>query len=308
MSTGKEDKSIITDGSFIIDERFDGPKPDILSCPPLQKCCRKKSTIDLTTEFVHTSKEAHTDRKGRSSNSSVCEGFFPTPSRCGKHNSNGLGGSAHSLQNKTLYAQYAEFPWQVAVLVNKRSSRAYAVYEYQSGGSLIHEKVVLTTAHNVANIETSNIMVRAGEWETQSDKEMCKHVERNVDSVIQHESFVRANLRNDVALLVLTSEFPMTPFINTICLPPAGMSFNGQRCWASGWGKTLFGKAGVYQVFLKKLDLPIVPNERCQTLLRNTRLGEDFELHEGFLCAGQLQYYSLSNVIFPMHLSTYYRW
>lgn len=47
-----------------------------------------------------------------------------------------------------------------------------------------------------------------------------------------------------------------------------------------------FGDKGRYQVFLKKVEVPIVENDRCQELLRETRLGEDFILDSGFMCAG----------------------
>lgn len=81
--------------------------------------------------------------------------------------------------------------------------------------------------------------------------------------------------------------FEMTAFINTICLPPKDMNFDYQRCLSSGWGKDKFGKAGVYQLYPKKVDLPVIPAAECQEKLGKTRLGEDFELHDGFLCAGK---------------------
>lgn len=37
---------------------------------------------------------------------------------------------------------------------------------------------------------------------------------------------------------------------------------------------------------LRKVRLPIVPSGACENLLRRTRLGEAFELHSSFLCAG----------------------
>jgi hypothetical protein len=48
-----------------------------------------------------------------------------------------------------------------------------------------------------------------------------------------------------------------------------------------------FGVKGNYQNFLKKVELPVVDNENCQNMLRKTRLGEDFILHSGFICAGE---------------------
>lgn len=51
-------------------------------------------------------------------------------------------------------------------------------------------------------------------------------------------------------------------------------------------GKDKFGKDGLYQVILKRVELPIVPRDECQIKLRETRLGRHFILDESFLCAG----------------------
>lgn len=255
---------MLTDGSLLIDERNDGPRK-FFSCPPMEKCCRKKSTIDPPPN-------------------NICESL-KVPTKCGFRNRKGLGGVALSMQNRSLYAQYAEFPWMVAVMLEGPIGSEEAT-TFKSGGSLIHPKVVITSAHNTQKGESRRLIVRAGEWDTQTTKEMCKHEERKVQRVIRHEQFVRANLQNDVALFILESEFTMTAFINTVCLPPPNTNFDGQRCMSGGWGKDKFGKVGVYQVFLKKIELPIIDRSSCQTQLRDTRLGEDFELHEGFICAG----------------------
>lgn len=51
-------------------------------------------------------------------------------------------------------------------------------------------------------------------------------------------------------------------------------------------GKDLFGKEGKYQVILKRVELPIVPRDKCVRELRKTRLGPHFELNSSFICAG----------------------
>ena len=65
--------------------------------------------------------------------------------------------------------------------------------------------------------------------------------------------------------------------------------FSGHRCWVSGWGKDQFGVAGSYQNVLKEVDVTVMDHGTCQTRLRNTRLGQNFLLHPGFLCAGLSQ-------------------
>lgn len=252
----------------MIDERFDGPTQEVIGCPKLETCCKINTIIPLPSEEISKS--------------------FTAPKTCGFRNAKGLGGLAVSLQNKTLYAQYAEFPWMMAILV-ERTIGDKKVPVLQSGGSLIHPKVVLTTAHNIAGLNSGNIIVRAGEWDMQSEKELEQHEERKVDKVIRHPQFTRSNLRNDLALLVLIDEFELNSFINTICLPPKNTNFDHQRCFSSGWGKTSFARYVPYQAFLKKVELPIIPSELCQEQSRATRLGEDFILHDKMICAGKYQ-------------------
>ena len=46
------------------------------------------------------------------------------------------------------------------------------------------------------------------------------------------------------------------------------------------------GAAGEYQTLLQQVTLPYVDHDKCETLLRATRLGERFGLGESFNCAG----------------------
>jgi hypothetical protein len=43
---------------------------------------------------------------------------------------------------------------------------------------------------------------------------------------------------------------------------------------------------GNYQHVLKEVEVPVVSSPYCEQLLQRTKLGPDFALHEGFLCAG----------------------
>ena len=54
----------------------------------------------------------------------------------------------------------------------------------------------------------------------------------------------------------------------------------------SGWGKDAFGGGGAYQQVLKEVDVPVMLDFDCERKLKKTRLGFDFSLHPGFLCAG----------------------
>lgn len=250
---------VTTDGWLLIDERFsvETPKKDLPICETLKTCCEKPKFI---------------------SEIPTCD-EFETPAKCGKRNPDGLGGNSKSLQGVSEFSNYAEFPWMMAVM-NK-------TLHLLGGGSLITPKIVLTAAHIIADTSIKDLIVRGGEYNTQTVEEMCKHEDMKVQNVIRHENFLRRNLQNNLALLVTHQPFKLTSFINTICLPPRHMKFVGQRCLSSGWGKKFFNKNDLYQVYMKKVELPVVASAKCQDQLRKTQLGEDFILDEGFLCAGR---------------------
>nr|XP_021197589.2 phenoloxidase-activating factor 2 isoform X2 [Helicoverpa armigera] len=203
------------------------------------------------------------------------------PVGCGYRNPKGLGGITIT-GNTGGETQFGEFPWVVAVMSQNGS--------YAGVGVLIHPQVVMTAAHIAFKFGSNliqNLKIRAGEWDTQTTKEIYPFQERTVQDYYINENFMPKSLKNDVALLLLESPVEISEHINVICMPEQDEVFDSHKnCVANGWGKSHFELHDRYAVILKKVEVDMVPNTRCNALLKRTRLGHNFQLHRSFVCAG----------------------
>merc|ERR1712079_1184 len=151
----------------------------------------------------------------------------PTPTlytrQCGKRNIGGLGVRIQSNAKGDRETQFGEWPHMCAVL-NRTVIGDTEQNLFVCGGSLIAPNVVLTAAHCVDEVSnsgygSSSLMVRCGEWDTQGDHEPLNHQDRFAKEVLIHPGFVKRNLNNDVAIIVMQEEFILSQHIGTICLP-----------------------------------------------------------------------------------------
>ncbi|KAJ8958159.1 hypothetical protein NQ318_006098 [Aromia moschata] len=175
----------------------------------------------------------------------------PTANRqCGTRHSQGINGRIKNPVYVDGDSEFGEYPWQVAILKKDPKESVYVC-----GGTLIDPLHVITAAHCVKTYTGYDLRVRLGEWDVNHDVEFYPYIERDISSVHVHPEFYAGTLYNDIAILRMDK-------------PDA------------------FGDFGKYQNILKEVDVPIVNHGVCQRQLQQTRLGYDFQLHPGFICAG----------------------
>ncbi|XP_068140370.1 phenoloxidase-activating factor 2 [Drosophila tropicalis] len=195
---------------------------------------------------------------------------------CGYSNKNGL----ETTRKQASEADVNEFPW-VVIVYNRNTGNILG------GGSLIAPNVVLTKAKHISNMSPRDIIIIAGEWHTRSKDETYPSVSMEVTTIEIHSQFNEVNGDYNAALLILKSSFKILPNISPICLAPERTSYDSSRCFVAGWGKKNHDDDdNSFALIQKKIDLPIVGRYRCESLLRQTLLGIDFQLKESFICAG----------------------
>jgi len=179
--------------------------------------------------------------------------------------------------------EFGEYPWQAAILKKEEYDNVYVC-----GGSLIDSSHILTAAHCIKQYRPEELRIRLGEWDVNNDSEFYPNVELDVLSISIHPDFYSGNLYNDIAIIKLDGflDFQRNPHISPVCLPDSLAEFSGERCFVSGWGKDAFGGDGSYQHTLKEVDVPVLDHGDCERKLQRTRLGYEFTLHPGFVCAG----------------------
>ncbi|KAJ8924902.1 hypothetical protein NQ315_001059 [Exocentrus adspersus] len=209
----------------------------------------------------------------------------PSPGnrQCGTRHAQGINGRIKNPVYVDGDSEFGEYPWQVAILKKDPKESVYVC-----GGTLIDPLHIITAAHCVKSYTGFDLRVRLGEWDVNHDVEFYPYIERDIQSVHVHPEFYAGTLYNDVAILRMDKPVDWTkhPHISPACLPSPHDDYTGTRCWTTGWGKDAFGDYGKYQNILKEVDVPVVNHAVCQRQMQQTRLGYDFKLHPGFICAG----------------------
>jgi len=213
----------------------------------------------------------------------------------------GYRGPASGLS--TGEASPGEFPW-TCLLLNQNN-------DFLGTCALIPENFnndlsrgtskILTAAHNLKKIGPNDrVKIRVGEYDASgfNQPEVREHLEYNVTKIVRHPRFNPKRLSNDIAVMKTDRRIDLRHnYVNPACLPSCQDQFDhvfsngtGVRCWTAGWGKDEF--SGQFQFIQHKVDVPIVPDHKCNIALKEALnakergVGDRFQLDPSEICAG----------------------
>ncbi|XP_017038747.2 phenoloxidase-activating factor 2-like [Drosophila ficusphila] len=186
--------------------------------------------------------------------------------QCGISN---VGGVFMTLTGGRLETSFAEFAWTAAILD--------AGHNFLCNGVLISRKVVMTTATCLTTEEP--LIVRAGDWDLVTDREAVQHENRTVKDRVVHQQFRWDSTQYNIALLILTEEFPRLQHIVPVCLAPmTPVDLDKESCFVCGWNHRIVSKTPSARNIVLKMEMDIDKsswsNNSRSTILEGTPRSE----------------------------------
>ncbi|XP_055842592.1 uncharacterized protein LOC129909543 [Episyrphus balteatus] len=171
------------------------------------------------------------------------------------------------MRDADRVTKLSEFPW-MALLI-------YSNGLIGCGGTLIHERYVLTAAHCILSKKNNLVRVRLGEYDTKSDKDCegggytirCAPPTQEIDikEAIYHKDFNPPAYSDDIGLLRLVKKAVITTNVIPICLPItySSMTYSIDKMIIAGWGVTNNGSEAS---ILQYADVPVISFDDCRKI------------------------------------------
>uniref|UniRef100_A0A3Q1IJ66 pancreatic elastase II n=2 Tax=Anabas testudineus TaxID=64144 RepID=A0A3Q1IJ66_ANATE len=145
------------------------------------------------------------------------------------------------------------WPWQVSLQYQSGSS-----FYHTCGGTLIGNQWVLTAAHCIGS---RTYRVYLGKHRLNENNE-AGSIAISPEKIIVHENWDSYNIRNDIALIKLSTPVKFTDAIMAACLPKSGEILpNNAPSYVTGWGRLWTG--GPLADILQQALLPVVDYATC---------------------------------------------
>ncbi|XP_041974875.1 trypsin, alkaline C-like [Aricia agestis] len=176
-----------------------------------------------------------------------------------------VGGSVTSIGN---------YPSIVALLF----SWTGASYTQICGGTIINNRAILSAAHCFDGDAAWQWRIRVGSTNANSGG-----VVHNTNRIINHASYNRNTMDNDIAILHSASTFTFNNNVRAVSI--AGANYNladNQVVWAAGWGTTSFQGSSSEQ--LRHVQIWTVNQNTCRTRYAELR----YTITDNMLCSGWL--------------------
>jgi len=178
--------------------------------------------------------------------------------------------NARSAGNKIVGgvdATHGSYPWQVRLDVGGG----------QCGGTIIHNRWVLTAAHCCDGVPANQVTVFVGDHDQYSNddpnefsvtaQEVINHPDYNGQVSIDHDVCLLKlpNLDNKQPAACKTRNNKPLGCYQKACLPEAGEDIPaGKACFVSGWGTTKKGGGGNVAQFLQQVAVNVFSDQYCQ--------------------------------------------
>ncbi|KAL5290159.1 hypothetical protein ACFFRR_009862 [Megaselia abdita] len=171
-------------------------------------------------------------------------------------------------EDTTIY----DYPHQVSIR-NRPIFCPQCPYSHFCGGSIIAKNIVLTSAHCVDDRAAKTFAVVAGS----NNRAGADGFIVMVKAIYMHEKYDIWSVDNDVALLHLAQDLPITYKSAPIELADV-LPNSGELSTITGWGETVLN--GDYSDKLRSVQVPILDKEDCQNAYKYENITNNM------VCAG----------------------
>ncbi|CAK8694597.1 unnamed protein product [Clavelina lepadiformis] len=184
---------------------------------------------------------------------------------------------AHGVAQRIFggsFSSLSSWPWMAQILLRGNS---------HCGATLIANRWLISAAHCFSDpfYDTTMMTVYLGHVRSAhlNEVDTSVRVQRRIARVfVHHEYDVH---QNDIALIELNQTVEFNDAISPICLPCGEVPQEGDKCWATGFGRTERSGRNAAPA-LKEVDVPIAPFDECR---ENYKTIEDLHPNR-MLCAG----------------------